>query len=264
MVRQDVNPHGMDANKYGQLLNQFIEGANQDKLMKNHITRYICSVNPSDRTEAEKQMLSVNKRFCFITEVDDATQQKMIRETTQERLPDQPDMLPFHLDMVCRVPSEQWKHNIQMFMGNRTCNKSKVFVTIDTVRIRHKMHEDPEWIVFLLDDNRVDFSHQRNALNSIMYTFDEPVRIDTMSLMVKGGIKGAIVEARLKNNIVSRHTVSHNNQIVIVHFTHEKNTVESYERGKNTQTRCYGGCFLVILLCMVVIICVCVTHKKRV
>lgn len=263
MVRQDVKPQGMDANKYGQLLNQFIEGTNKDKLMKNHITRYICSVNPSDRTEAEKQMLAANKRFCFITEVDDATQQKMIRETTDERPPDQPDMLPFHQDMVCRVPSEQWKSNIQMFMSNRTCNKPKTFVTIDTVRIRHKMQEDPEWIVFLLDDNRVDFSNQRHALNSLMYTFDEPVRIDTVSLMVKSGIKGAIIEARLKNNLVSRHTVTHNNQIVIVHFSHEKNTVEAYEK-ESTHIRCYCGCFLVILLCVLVLVGVYVSHKRRV
>lgn len=215
-------PEGLDEKAYEsrmiQILNAAVrEGQTPDGLVINHITRYICRLNPSERTDLENQFMRQLQRVCLVTDLNDATQAATFGALIN-RKQGEPDLLPFYVNTVCRKPSERWRSNEIRLMQNRSCSKTPPAVSVDVVSIipGPVVDLEPKYVVFLHGIERVEPTGRRDANTARMYIFVPARNIDTLVLQNGRSMRGMRVEGRLKGQVMCNVIVDHDDLIAIL------------------------------------------------
>lgn len=198
------------------LLNDAAEGKKLDGMVLNHITRYICRLNPSERTDLEKQFMRQLQRVCLFTDLNDTSQSAAIAALVNRKV-GEPDNMPFFINTICRKPSHTWRPNEVRLMQNRTCSKTPPAVTVDVVSvIPGRVDLEPQYVVFLNGQQRVEPTGKRDGKTATMYIFDPPQDVDTAVIQNKRGMRSVRLEGRLKNRVVCDVSVDHDELIAIV------------------------------------------------
>lgn len=258
-MRTTDAPEGLDTKSYNtrviQILNAANEGQGLDGMVLNHITRYICRLNPSERTDLENQFMNKLQRVCLFTDLNDATQAAAITALASRKV-GEPDPLPFYVNAVCRKPSNTWRPNEVRVMQNRSCPKLPSTVRIDVLSILPgPVTLELQYLVFLNSQQRVEPTGQREGPTALMYMFNPARDIDSLILQNNRGMRGVKLEGRLKGQVVCNVPIDHDELIAIVPLGTA--TQEGYQTAPRQSTVDAGPSpcllFLALLLLMLAI-----------